>query len=75
MAGKANVWTIPHDDAWANRREGAERVSRIFTTKADAVAAGCVTARREKVEHVIQNRDGEIGERNSYGNDPARRKG
>jgi hypothetical protein len=30
---------------------------------------------REKVEHLIQNRDGQISERNSYGNDPARIKG
>jgi hypothetical protein len=27
------------------------------------------------VEHLIQNRDGQVSERNSYGNDPARLKG
>ncbi len=72
---KKSVWTVPHGDGWANKREGAERVAKIFPTKTAAQAAGRITAQREKVEHVILNRDGEIGERHSYGNDPARRKG
>ena len=72
---KANVHTIPHESGWANRREGAKRVSRVFKTKAQAEAAGRKTAMREKVEHLIQNRDGQVSERNSYGNDPARIKG
>jgi Uncharacterized protein conserved in bacteria (DUF2188) len=72
---KANVHTIPHEDGWANRREGAKRVSKVYKTKAEAQAAGRKTALREKVEHVIANRDGQVGERNSYGNDPARFKG
>jgi|1186.fasta_scaffold581759_2 hypothetical protein len=75
MAGQANVWTIPYEGGWANKREGAKRVSKIFPTKAAAQATGRLTAQREKVEHVILNRDGEVGERNSYGNDPVRRKG
>ncbi|MYG61807.1 MAG: DUF2188 domain-containing protein, partial [Acidimicrobiales bacterium] len=28
------------------------------------------TARRERTEHSIHRKDGQIGERNSYGNDP-----
>ncbi len=72
---KANVWTVPHGDGWANRREGAKRVAKVFPTKAAAQAAGRGTAQRDKVEHVILKRDGEIGERNSYGDDPKRSKG
>jgi hypothetical protein len=72
---KTNVWTIPHGDGWANKRESAKRVAKVFATKAEAVAAGRVTATRDKVEHLIHNKDGELGERNSYGNDPARFKG
>jgi hypothetical protein len=72
---KANVHTVPHESGWANRRDGAKRVSRVFKTKAEAEAAGRKTAMREGVEHLIQNRDGQVGERNSYGNDPARVKG
>ena len=69
---KASVWTIPHGDGWANKREGATRVAKVFPTKAAAQAAGRNTAQREKVEHIVFKRDGEIGERNTYGNDPVR---
>ena len=65
-----NVHTVSHEDGWANRREGAERVSKIFPTKAEAELAGRETAKRESVEHLIHKKDGQIGERNSYGNDP-----
>jgi hypothetical protein len=69
---KANVHTVPHEDGWANRREGAKRVSKVFKTKAEAQAAGRKTAMRESVEHLIQDRDGQLSERNSYGSDPPR---
>jgi hypothetical protein len=32
-------------------------------------------AQKAKTEHLIHNKDGSVGERNSYGNDPARRAG
>jgi len=72
---KTNIWTVPHGGGWGNRREDGTRVAKIFKTKAEAVGAGRRTATREKVEHVILNRDGTIGERNSYGNDSRRSKG
>lgn len=75
MPRKPPVHTVPHGDGWANRREGASRVSKNFATKAEAQAAGRDTARREKTEHLIHNRDGEIAARNSYGNDPHPPKG
>jgi hypothetical protein len=73
--GKKNVHTVPHGDGWANRREGASRVSQTFDTKREAQQTGRETARREHVEHLIHNKDGQIGERNSYGNDPYPPKG
>jgi hypothetical protein len=72
---KTSAHTVPHKGGWANRRDGAKRISRTFKTKAEAQAAGRKTALRDRVEHLIQNRDGTVSERNSYGNDPARFKG
>lgn len=69
------VHTVPHDGRWANRRAGSDRVSKTFDTKAEAEAAGRQTARRERTEHFIHKKDGTIGERNSYGNDPYPPKG
>lgn len=70
MSKKPPVHTVPHGDGWANRREGASRVSQTFGTKAEAQAAGRQTAKRDRTEHIIHNKDGQIGRRNSYGNDP-----
>jgi len=75
MSRKPPVHTVPHGDGWANRREGADRVSKVFPTKAEAQEAGRQTARREHTEHLIHKRDGTIGERNSYGNDPRESRG
>lgn len=75
MANKPPVHTVPHGDGWANRREGASRVSKNFSTKAEAQAAGRDTAQRDKTEHLIHNKAGEIASRNSYGNDPNPAKG
>lgn len=75
MPKKPPVHTVPHEDGWANRREGSDRVSRTFDTKRAAQEAGRETARRENTEHVIHNRDGKISEKNSYGNDPNPPKG
>lgn len=72
MAAKGSkaVHTVRHGHGWANRRAGASRVSKTFDTKAEAERAGRATAKRENAEHLIHKKDGTIGERNSYGNDP-----
>jgi hypothetical protein len=75
VARAKNVWTVPHKDGWANRREGSSRVSKVFPTKSAAQAAGRKTAMRDRVEHIIENSDGRVAERNSYGNDPVRSRG
>jgi hypothetical protein len=69
------VHTVPHDKGWANKRAGANKVSKVYRTKAEAQRAGRLTAMRDKVEHIIHTADGKIGERNSYGNDPRSSKG
>jgi len=70
MADKKNIHTAPTDDGWANRREGAKRSPSTHDTKAAAQAAGRVAAKKDRVEHLVHKKDGAIGERNSYGNDP-----
>jgi hypothetical protein len=67
VLSKSNIWTARHEDGWANRRDGDARPAQIFKTKREALDAGRDIARRDHVEHVIQNRDGKIAERNLYG--------
>jgi hypothetical protein len=67
------VHTVFRDGTWINEIEGSHARSGAFDTKALAVEAGREEARRGLTEHVIHNRDGTIGARNSYGSDPASR--
>ena len=70
MERGGGVHTVPAEGerkGWWNKMNGEtlskHRVKRI------AVAAGRQFARQFKVEHTIHREDGEISEKNSYGND------
>jgi hypothetical protein len=65
------VHTVYKNGQWANEIEGGAVFGGPHLTKEDAVAAGQARAQQDSTEHVIHNQDGAIGERNSYGNDPA----
>lgn len=67
------VHTVPSGSGWANRVNG-QTVSE-HRKKAPAEEAGRREAIERETEHVIHKQTGEIGERNSYGNDPRDRKG
>jgi hypothetical protein len=70
------VHTVHAEGRWQTAIEGELMpLPTRFATKADAVEAGREEARRRQTEHVIHNEDGSIGERNSYGHDPADRRG
>lgn len=68
-SGKS-VHTVPNPDGkgWVNK-VGGEVESR-HRTKENAVDKGRDIARDVHGEHVIHNKNGQIGEKNSYGNDP-----
>ena len=68
---KPAVVTGPHaGGGWQNKIEGNQRASNTAPTKAEAQAKGRTMAQRLETEHKIQNREGRITERNSYGKDP-----
>lgn len=52
---------------WWNKRNGD--VLSKHREKKIAIAAGREFARQYKEEHTIHNQDGQISEKNSYGND------
>jgi hypothetical protein len=65
-----DVETFHQDGAWHNRIEGEKGTTGPYKTKAEAVDAGREQARRAQREHIIKNENGQIAEKNSYGNDP-----
>jgi hypothetical protein len=71
------VHTVSVDGHWENTIEGQDGLvgGGPYRAKEEAVAAGRAEAKRRGTEHVIHREDGSIGERNSYGGDPAHRPG
>jgi uncharacterized protein (DUF2235 family) len=72
---KGDVHTLPHKGGWANKIEGSRRVANTAVKKAEAQAKGRQMAIKRKVEHLVHNKDGSIGKRDSFGSDRRRRKG
>ena len=74
---KGDIHTVHRDSRWLNEVEGGKRASNSADTKAAAQATGREMAVDRGVEHLIHNKDGEIGARNTYprGRDPRRSKG
>lgn len=65
-----DVATFHKDGRWYNAVEGTDQVSEPFNTKEQAQVEGREMAIELKVEHIIKGLDGQIQERNTYGNDP-----
>jgi hypothetical protein len=64
------VHVVPRGDKWAVEREGNQRASSLHDTQAQADQAGRATARAEKAEYNLHGRNGQIRQKDSYGNDP-----
>ena len=77
MRGLSNgfIHTVHKKGQWVNEVEAGLRFGSGYATKEEAVFAGRERAQHDATEHVIQNEDGTISERNSYGGDPASRPG
>ena len=69
------IHTVFKGGQWVNEVEGGDTFGGGYANKGEAVVAGRGRAKQEKTEQVIHNQDGTVGERNSYGNDPANRPG
>lgn len=67
---KKDIHVIPHNGAWATRKEGAKRVGHIAPTQKEAIELARHQAQQEHVEVVIHRRDGKIRDSDSYGDDP-----
>lgn len=63
---------VPNSErgGWDSKRENAERVSKHFERKEDAVNWSKEKAKQEGSELIPHKKDGTIQNPNSYGNDP-----
>ena len=68
--GKKNQHVVPHGKEWAIKGAGNEKNTRITDTQAEAINIARSIAQNQGSELFIHNRQGQIRERNTYGNDP-----
>lgn len=67
---KKNQHVVPQDGNWAVREAGKSRVTSVHETQAEAITHAQDIARNQQSEMLIHGRNGQIRERNTYGNDP-----
>jgi hypothetical protein len=65
-----NQHVVPHDGLWAIRGEGNSRVTKITQTQQEAIIIAREIAKNNNSELVIHGRNGQIRDKDSFGNDP-----
>jgi len=70
MAKGKNQHVVPHNGGWAVRGEGNSRVTSTHQTQREAANAARSIAVNQQSELFIHRPNGQIRDRNSYGNDP-----
>lgn len=73
--GKNQHVTPHHDGGWQVKGAGNERATVRTDTQAEAIATAKNIAQNQQSELFIHGANGQIRERNSYGNDPYPPKG
>ena len=68
MAAK-QVWVSPFGGDWKIHSTGAERAAAIVENKSEAFELAREIAINKGAELIVQNLDGKIGLKNSYGKD------
>ena len=68
MAGK-NQHVVPRADGWAVKGAGNQRATSLHGTQQEAVNAAREIARNQQAELVIHRPNGQIRDKDSYGND------
>jgi hypothetical protein len=77
MAKKKPVHVVYRSETkqWAVEREGSRRASSLHDTQQKAEQQGRKTAKNNRTELILHNRQGQIRARDSYGSDPRSSKG
>ena len=71
-----NQHVTPHPNGgWQVKAAGSEKATIVTGTQSDAIKIAKRIAKNQGSEMFIHNKQGQIRERNSYGNDPHTPKG
>lgn len=69
MAKGKNQHVVPHANGWAVKSAGAERATKVVSTQREAIEVARQIAQNQQSEMLIHGTNGQIREKNSYGND------
>ncbi len=65
-----NQHVVPHGKEWAVKGAGNEKATKVTNTQQQAIAAAVPIAKNQQSEVVIHGKNGQIRDKDSYGNDP-----
>ncbi len=72
---KKNQHVVPHDNGWAVKGAGNSKATSVHSTQAEAIKDAKEIAQNQQSEMFIHGTNGQIRERNTYGDDPFPPKG
>jgi hypothetical protein len=72
---KKNQHVVPHENGWAVQGAGNSRATSVHETQAAAIQEARQIAQNNHSELFVHGRNGQIRERDSFGNDPHPPKG
>ncbi len=65
-----NQHVVPHNGKWGVIGAGNSKVTKTAETQGQAIKKAIEIAKNQKSEMIIHRPNGQIREKNSYGNDP-----
>lgn len=75
MTKGKNQWVVPHNGEFAIKGQGNSKATKVVPTQTEAIKIARNIAINQQSELFILRKNGQIRERNSYGNDPFPPKG
>lgn len=65
----ANQHVVPNNGLWQVKRENATKATKNFGTQKEAINYARTIAKNSKSELIVHGRNGQIRDKDSYGND------
>ena len=65
-----NQHVVPHNDGWGVKGAGNTKITKTADTQKQAIDIAKEIAKNQKSEVVIHRPNGQIRDKDSYGNDP-----
>jgi len=66
---KKNQHVVPHGNQWAVKGEKNDKATKVVDTQSEAIKIAREIAINQQTEVVIHRPNGQIRDKNSYGND------